>query len=72
MKHPPRSTITAAKRCEILAVAYDQATVKVGALLKQADAPKAYSAFERLLRSLNATLRHAQRQRFREESRDRR
>jgi hypothetical protein len=67
-----KPTITAAKRCEILAVAYDQATLQVGALLKEAEAPKAYLAYERLLRSLNATLRHAQRQRFKEESHVRR
>lgn len=68
----PKPTMTAGKRCEILAVAYDQAMVKVGALLEHAESPKAYLAYERLMRSLKTSLWHARRQRLKEESRDRR
>jgi hypothetical protein len=68
-KQPQKLTITAGKRSEILAVAYDQAMVNVGALLKHAESPKAYLAYERLMRSLKTSLWHARRQRLKEESR---
>ena len=65
------STVTAAKRCEILSFAYGQSMIKVGALLKESQSPKAYLAYERLMRSIRTTLRHARRQRIQEESRRR-
>lgn len=52
----------------MLAAAYYHATAGVGAQLARAEAPKAYAAYKRLIRSINVTLRYARRQRMREEA----
>ena len=70
MKRPEKHTLRAATRCEMLSVAYDQALCGLGAQLVRAEAPKAYAAYKRLLRSIDMTLKHARRQRMRDEDRE--
>jgi len=67
MERRNKHTLSARTRCELLIAAQHQAIVGVAAPLKRAEAPRAYAAYKRFLRSIDLTLRHAMRQRMREE-----
>jgi hypothetical protein len=67
MERRDQHALSARTRCELLIVAQHQAMVGVAAPLKRAEAPKAYAAYKRFLRSIDMSLRHAMRQRMREE-----
>ena len=67
MERRNKHTLRAAVRCEMLTVAQHHAVTGVGAQLVRAEAPKAYAAYKRLMRSIDVTLRHVRRQRIREE-----
>ena len=67
MEQGKKHTLRAATRCEMLTVAQYHAITGVGAQLVRAEAPKAYAAYKRLMKSIEVTIRHARRQRIREE-----
>lgn len=67
MERRNKHALSARTRCELLILAQHQAIVGVAAPLKRAEAPRAYAAYKRFLRSIDLTLRHAMRQRMREE-----
>jgi hypothetical protein len=67
MEPRDKHTLSARARCKLLIVAQHQAIVGVAEPLSRAEAPRAYAAYKRFLKSIDLTLRHAMRQRMREE-----
>ena len=58
MKRRDKHTRSAKERCSMLLVA-DQKLGEVGSILIAAEAPKAFAAYKRLLKSIDMTHRHA-------------
>jgi hypothetical protein len=66
MQRGNKVTLSGKKRIEMLVCASCYAQQKVGTFLQDADAPKAFAAYKRLMKSLDMTIKHAMRKHIRE------